>query len=171
MNRRIVGFVFSSIVLSVALCAGKESVSDAEIQAAVKNLSSESSEHSFDVFYKNPQEATRILIAELKPTTRRHYLSGKHPQAVWIVRALRSLTGVDFRANTAMHLTDDEVHFLGLDTRGTVAFFGTWMSRDSVWVAPKDAQITIVKEWREWFERQGHGHKYVCDRNVDNWYF
>jgi hypothetical protein len=171
MILRLLALVVCLSFLFAGLCSGKEPVSDAEIHAAIKELSSDSSDHSFEVLYKNPQEATKILIAELKPTARGHYLSGKHPQVVWIIRALRSLTGLDFTAPTTAHLTDDEAHFLESNAQGKVEFFGTWMSRDSIWVAPEDAQIAIIKEWREWFALRGQNHTYVNDRNYDHWYF
>lgn len=142
-----------------------------KIQACVSHLSSESERRCFDLFYSDPQLATELLIAELEPARPGHYLSGKHPKSVWIVRALRSLTGLEFRAPTSAHLSANEAHFLGLDKRRTVTFFGTWMSRDSVWVAPEDAQIAIIKQWREWFTRNGQHYRYVNDRDVNDWYF
>ena len=50
----------------------------------------------------------------------------------FVIRALKALTGKDFTARTRSKLTDDEKHFLRLDNRGHVLFFGTWMSRDSL---------------------------------------
>src|SRR4029077_5342611 len=99
------------------------------------------------------------------------YLSDKTPQAVWIVRALRSLTGLDFKAKTRAALSSDESHFLDLDTHHRVRFFGTWMSRDSTWVAPEDAQLSIIKQWREWFAQHGHNYKYPNNKDFDDWYF
>jgi len=149
----------------------KEPVSDAEIRDAIGRLSSDSLARSLEVFYKNPQEATKLLIAELRPIKRGRYPGGTHPQAVWIVRALRSLTGLDFKATTHARLNDDEAHFLRASAEGEVEFFGTWMSRDADWVAPKDAQVGIIKKWQEWYARSGHTYRYVNDRNLDDWYF
>jgi hypothetical protein len=149
----------------------KQSVSDAEIGDAIRALSSQSLDHSLEVFYENPEEATKLLIAELRPIKRGRYPGGEHPQAVWIVRALRSLTGLDFKAVTRARLTDDEAHFLRASAEGEVEFFGTWMSRDSDWVAPKDAWVGIIKKWQEWYTRSGHTYRYVNDRDLDDWYF
>jgi hypothetical protein len=149
----------------------REAVSDAEIGDAIEELTSESLRHSLEVFYKNPQEATKLLITDLRPIKRGRYPGGDHPQAVWIVRALRSLTGLDFTAVTRARLTDDEAHFLRVSSKGEVEFFGTWMSRDSDWVAPKDAQVAIVKKWQEWYARSGHTYRYVNDRDLGDWYF
>lgn len=145
--------------------------SDAEIRMAVLNLRAETWDQSIEIFYSRPEEATKILISDLKPIKRERYPNGHHPHAVLIVRALRSLTGVDFRATTAVDLSSDEAHFLDLDAKGEIKFFGTWMSRDADWVAPKDAQIAIIKKWQTWFALHGHGYKYVNDRDFDDWYF
>lgn len=149
----------------------KETVSDAAIRHAIEELSSQSLRDSLEVFYKNPQEATKLLIAEVRPTKRGRYPGGEHPQAVWIVRALRSLTRLDFTAVTRARLNGDETHFLRVNSAGEVEFFGTWMSRDSDWVAPKDAQVAIIKKWQEWYARSGRTYGYVNDRDLDNWYF
>jgi hypothetical protein len=60
------------------------------------------------------------------------------------------VTGLDFTASTRARLRDDEAHFLRVSSQGEVEFFATWMLRDSDWVAPKDAQVAIIKKWQEW---------------------
>jgi len=88
-------------------------------------------------FHKaNPEQAARLIIAELKVVNRGHYRSGEHPYAVWCIRALRRLTGKDFKARTRSKLSENEINFLQPDEAGRIRFFGTWMSRDSVDVAP-----------------------------------
>ena len=146
---------------------------DAEIKAAIAKLGADTSGFDqFEILYKNPRRSAELLIASLQPVRRGQYQSGKHPQVVWIIRALRSLTGLNFRAQTQANLTEDEAHFLDRDaTTDEVNFFGTWMSRDRVWVAPLDAQTIIIGKWREWFEKKGQTFTYVNDRNFDNWYF
>jgi hypothetical protein len=54
---------------------------------------------------------------------------------------------------------------------GSVEFFGTWMSRDRVWVAPEDAQNEIIRQWKQWFARHGNSHRYESNRRVESWYF
>jgi hypothetical protein len=167
---RYFGLALAGLCLFVIPCSGQEPVSDVAIKAAIENLTSDP-DVIFQVFYKNPERATELLIAALKPTARGDYVRGQHPQAVWIVRALRSLTGLDFRAATTADLSDEESHFLDRNARGQILFFGTWMSRDRTWVAPKDAQIAIIKHWQIWFAKHGHNYKYVNDRIADDWYF
>src|SRR5208282_3005712 len=157
------------------LCTGQEHASDAQIRAAMKQMTAWGSgdtapKERFEIFYRNPYRSTELLISALEPVRRGHYT--EHLQAVWIIRALRSLTGLDFRATTKVDLTADEAHFLDHDpVTDQVCFFGTWMSRDTVWVAPYDAQITIIKKWREWFAKEGKDYKYVNDPDFDDWYF
>jgi len=171
VNLPILGLLVFTFVHCAPPCSPKDAVSEKEIRAAVRNLGSHTPEDRFEAFYKNPEAATRILIEELRPTVRGQYITDTHPQAVWIVRALRALTGLDFRAVTTKHLGADEAHYLGLNANGTVKFFGTWMSRDRVWVAPEDAQVAIIKQWQKWFAQYGNTHNYVNNRNYDDWYF
>ncbi len=168
-------------VAAVILCllrvaaSAQQGPSDAEIKAAIARLGDNTDENgfvNFEILYKNPRRSTEILISSLKPVRRAQYQSGKHPQVVWNIRALRSLTGLDFRAPTKANLTRDEAHFLDHDAKtDEVCFFGTWMSRDRAWVAPLDAQTAIIRKWRKWFEKNGQTFTYVNDRNFDNWYF
>src|SRR5271169_4322128 len=127
MTKWVIAIVMSTLVMmppqvarQIAQVELNEVVSDAEIGAAIRALDSQSLKHSLEVFYKNPEEATRLLIAELKPTKRGRYPGGTHPQAIWIIRALRSLTGLDFRAPTQARLSDDEAHFLRASAEGEV---------------------------------------------------
>ena len=152
------GFSFGFAVvilclLSIAVCAQQEP-SDAEIKAAIARLGEGTDKNGivkFEVLYKNPRRSTELLVSSLKPVRRGQYLSNNHPQVVWNIRALRSLTGLDFRAPTRVDLSEDEAHFLDHDAKtDEVLFFGTWMSRDRVWVAPLDAQTAIIGKWQKW---------------------
>ncbi|MGD0599484.1 MAG: hypothetical protein ABR988_06660 [Terriglobales bacterium] len=169
MNSRLLALLFAVSSFLLTQCWGQQPASDAQIKSAIDDLGHPKSEHNLDIFYSNPKQSTELLIAALQPTARGHYREA--PEAVWIVRALRSLTGVDFRGTTKASLNADEAHFLDSNAQGQVHFFGTWMSRNSVWVAPRDAQVAIIKKWREWFAKNGQHFNYVNDRNFDNWYF
>jgi hypothetical protein len=163
------------LCLSSVEAFSQQSPSDAEINAAIGRLGEQTDAKGFtqfEVLYKNPRRSVELLIAGLKPVRRGEYLTGNHPQAVWSIRALRSLTGMSFRGPTHADLGDDEAHFLGHDPRtDEVEFFGTWMSRDRVRVAPVDAQTAIIKKWRKWFREHGETFSYANDRNFDHWYF
>lgn len=174
MRRYFIGFVFIILYLLPIEAHAQRDTSDAEIKAAVATLDVGTDENGFgrfEVLYKNPRRSTELLISSLKPVRRGQYISDHHPKVVWKIRALRSLTGLDFRAKTKGELDEDESHFLDQNAKGEVHFFGTWMSRDRVWVAPIDAQTAIIKQWREWFKKRGNTFTYVNDPNFDNWYF
>jgi hypothetical protein len=165
----IFGLVFAILFPPTVLCADQKVASDAEIEAAIAHLNNDSVESSLQLFYSNQYRSTELLIAALRPTSRGNY--HKHPQVVWTIRALRSLTGLDFRAATKASLTADEMNFFDPDATGLIPFFATWMSRDRVWVAPQDVQNAIIKKWRVWFVEHGRNHKYVDDPVAAHWYF
>ena len=173
MRAVVVAFTTVLLYLLPTATFAQELRSDGEIKAAIAKLGANTgSFDQFEILYKNPRRSTELLIASLHSVRRGQYQSGRHPQVVWMIRALRSLTGLNFRAQTQAELTDDEAHFLDHNaSTNDVNFFGTWMSRDRTWVAPLDAQTTIIRKWREWFEKKGNTFTYVNDRNFDNWYF
>lgn len=172
---------YSVVLAAVILCLlpiaayPQQQVSDAEIKAAISRLGEGTDENGFarfEILYKNPRRSTELLVSSLKPVRRGQYLSNEHPGVVWNIRALRSLTGLDFRAPTGADLTEYEAHFLDHDANtDEVCFFGTWMSRDRVWVAPLDAQTSIIEKWRQWFKKYGQSFTYINDRKSDDWYF
>jgi len=166
---------------AVVLCfapralVSQQAPSDEDIRAAIAKLGDGTDQNGFarfEILYRNPRRSAQLLISSLAPVKRGRYPTGKHPQVVWDIRALRSLTGLDFRGSTRANLAEDEAHFLGHDPKtDEVEFFGTWMSRDRVWVAPVDAQGAIIEKWRKWFKERGDTFSYVNDRNFDRWYF
>jgi hypothetical protein len=175
MRRCLIALAAVVLCLLSVKAFSQQLPSDAQIKAAITRLGEEHDSKgliNFDILYENPRRSAELLIATLKPIRRGQYTTGKHPQVVWNIRALRSLTGLNFRGPTKADLTEYEAHFLGHDPQtDEVDFFGTWMSRDRVWVAPLDAQTTIIKKWKTWFREHGQSFTYVNDRNSDDWYF
>jgi hypothetical protein len=143
---------------------------DAPIRSAIRNLDGPF-EAGFEVLWRHPQRATEMLVAMIAPVRAGTYEHGRHPPVVWYLRALRSLTGLNFRGATKELLDEEEEHWLRVGADGSVEFFGTWMSRDRVWVAPEDAQNEIIRQWRQWFASQGNSHRYESNRRVESWYF
>src|SRR5580658_2430324 len=124
MRRKLVAILAVCCLWIVA--AAQQSATDDEILAAIAKLGTISNDNGsaeFEILYRNPQRSTELLIASLTPVKRGQYPTGNHPQVVWNIRALRSLTGMNFRAKTRMKLTGDEAQFLGLDKNETVHFF------------------------------------------------
>jgi hypothetical protein len=142
---------------------------DALIVNTIRHLGERDVKQDFEVFSRHPARSAELLINQLRPARRGKYRN--HPKVVRQIRALRFLTGLDFKARTIQPLTDDEKQFLEQDDVGRVKFFGTWMSRDVVFVGPRDAQRRIIKQWKDWFMKNGKTHKYSNDTSLDDWYF
>ena len=160
------------IVVALAEAQQKaDSPSKDQLREAIQQLGKHATLELIEMFWAKPEEAARLLIDELKPVKRGSYHSGEHPHTVVCIRALRFLTSLDFRAPTRKNLTAKERNFLDPEGLGKVRFFGTWMSRDSVFVAPVDAQETIIEQWRTWFAKEGRGYKYVKNQSITSWYF
>jgi len=127
------------------------------------------------------RESVSLLIATLQPISENKVLPenrNKHRTAlhvIWAIRALRYLTGRDFRAPTAHvfgHSEDERTREQFLKKADhTVAFFATWMSRDSVYVAPVDAQRKIIEGWRKWFAELDERWMPVAEPSINDWYF
>lgn len=163
-------FVFMSLALFpvASYAQGREAKIDVSIRDAIHGLGAEDNEQRLKVLAEHPVRSAELLTGLLRPTRRGKYR--QHPRVVWHIRALRFLTGLDFKARTDGRLTADEKNFLIAEQR-RVKFFGTWMSRDIVFVAPRDAQVRIIRQWRAWFARNGKTHTYVGAPPLDDWYF
>jgi hypothetical protein len=138
---------------------------------------------------RQPAEAAGLLVQELRPVAAVRILGNEHSLAqwrdaehvVWCLRALRSLTGgLDFRAETTHVFGDTEIEenrewFTGgeqFPKDRTVHFFGVWMSRDSLYIAPEDAQRRIIQMWKSWYKGKGKDFAYPPFRDdPDIWYF
>jgi hypothetical protein len=165
------------LILATAAPSAQDSSSVAQIEAALHRFPStfagERDEDAMDrvlaVLYRHPDIATRVLVARLKPTPRGNH--NRTPPVVWYIRALRSLTGLEFAGLTRAVLSDDERGWLGADSAQRVHFFGWHMAWDQTWVAPEDAQIAIIGKWRAWFKGAGKTFKYANDRREADWLY
>jgi hypothetical protein len=165
---------------------------DREVTKAIAEFRDTRAEAQRDLLARRPDVAACHLVHSLHVVRDTHvagYEQDRHPdtmQVIWALRALRYLTGCkDFRAPTAEDVTGWEETrrgFLLRDERGVssdtalakpgVKFFQTWMSRDSVFIAPPDAQRAIITQWVQWYREAGsHGFEYRRCEPVDAWYF
>jgi hypothetical protein len=118
MRRCLIALATIVHCLQSAEAFSQQLSSDAEIKSAIARLGEETDSEGFgkfEILYKNPRRSTELLIATLKPIRLGQYVEGKHPQVVWNIRALRSLTGLNFRGPTQADLTGYEAHFLDHD--------------------------------------------------------
>jgi hypothetical protein len=82
----------------------------------------------------------------------------------------RAATAERFGGNKAGNLADARAQFLGRDGPGKTPFFSVWMSRDIVFVAARDAQTAIIRQWKSWLSRSGEFEFKPCS-DSDGWYF
>jgi hypothetical protein len=130
---------------------------------------------------EDPKTNAGLLVAALQtiPDTER-FARADLPtmeHALWIVRALRYLTGgKDFHARTHHKFGQSEEernrkYWLMFDGRPDAAFFAYWMSRNRWYIAPVDAQNEIIAQWRHWYATEGKQFDYkpLRDPSPENW--
>lgn len=144
------------------------------------------------VLSSDPVVAACQLIGSLHVVDDTHiagHEQGRHTKTmrvIWALRALRYLTDCqDFRAPTIEDpakwgelrrdwlLRDDSgAPVKNWKPADGVRFFRTWMSRDSVFIAPRDAQKQIIAQWLRWYKDSGsNGFRFQTCDSVDLWYF
>jgi hypothetical protein len=143
------------------------------------------------ILASDPDTAACHLLGSLHVVRDTHiagYQQAKHAstmRVIWALRALRFLTDCqDFCAPTRENPAAWEPlrrEWLLRDDAGApvenwhaadgVRFFATWMSRDSVFIAPPDAQQKIIVQWLHWYRDAGRRgfHFHPCDS--ERWYF
>jgi hypothetical protein len=142
--------------------------------------------YGFDLLAKQPHEAVALLVEQLHPIARRAYFESKKTNesrhVIACLRALRYITGRTFVVSTKAKLHDDERQFLDFDkamrdsnSSHKIHFFGVWMSRDAEYVAPQDAQLAIIKEWKRFQKDDGQTFIYrpaaPAAKSMDDWYW
>jgi hypothetical protein len=182
-------FVYVISVFAMALSAlADESVPPmagegrtSTVEAVVRNLGPETKAKDLAPLRSDPLYAVRLLATQLRPISVTRIPGSKQDhyrqemRVIWSVRALQYLTGLDFTAKTkhryAIGDEEDRSRFLRLTRENEVAFFGVWMSRDSIFVAPKDAQRLVIDKWRAWVRVKAATHIFGEPDSIDKWYF
>ena len=189
-HSRIFFLLASLLVLFTAnayAAAGPEKLScpkNDKISAVVRqSWHEEGYESSFALFRSDPATAACYLIDELQVLPETWIRGGyqkNHPKTmhvVWSLWALRHITGgLSFKGKTKHRFNDsNEIEanrrqFLRPENN-EVPFFAVWMSRDSLAIAPLDAQNDIIVKWTKWYRETGARYSYVPSEDVDDWYF
>lgn len=185
------GLLLAPLVPATGRAATLSCPPNPQVTEAIAGLR-DTGEQGLDLLARQPDVAVCHLVRSLhvvRDTQVVGYKQAQHPktmQVIWTLRALRYLAGCqDFRARTAENpaawewtrrgfLLPDDSSELSKKIRATrvVKFFQTWMSRDSVFIAPADAQQAIIVQWRHWYlETARHGYQYRACQSVDAWYF
>ncbi len=124
---------------------------------------------------EKPYQSGCLLIKELRNIPETAIYSNdeeKHKSSmhiIWCIRALRYLTGLDFKGTTKHIFTKqerDRKYWLTLKNEQELPFFADWMSRENIYIAPKDAQEEIIKKWKSWFLENGEKFNYKTDTDL-----
>jgi hypothetical protein len=153
---------------------------DEQVKQFVERIGEIRSTEELATLRKKPSDAVACLIDVLRvvdaTSLRPEEKASRRDdfRVVWAIRALRYLTGKEF-CGAAAHfdaLEEDRRQFLTIKCGpgAVVSFFGVWMSRDVVYLAPREAQEEIIQEWIRWYETQGSTYSYPVANDAD-WYF
>jgi hypothetical protein len=184
-------FVIASslaLVGPMAMAQAEKKQHDPLLQETVRNLGKQTKDvpQEFEKLQKDPHEAVALLVMELHPIVRKTYYpdhrTADSEHIICCLRALHYLTGITFSAKTNLKLNDDEKQFLDFKTQmhdanpdHKIHFFGVWMSRDAEFVAPTDAQRSIIDQWKKWQHNSGGTFQYIPTRKpadaMADWYW
>lgn len=127
---------------------------------------------------QKPYESVGCLIGELRVLNETKILYEDYEKykdsihVIWCLRALRYLTGLDFRAPTKYTLKDGaRKYFLSLKEKTNLPFFATTMAHETIYIAPKDTQAEIIRKWREWYLKEGTTFNYKPIEDFDFWFY
>lgn len=143
--------------------------------SALKNI-------MFNVSIEKSNKYCNFLISELKIVNHKHVVgrnkNNKEYQSTMhminCIRILRAITGQKFYAKTEYEFNlqkeKNRIYWLHNDKKNEVPFFSTWMSRDSVFIAPVDAQKEIIEKWKQWYMKN-KVNKFSPNYDINFWYF
>ena len=192
----IVPFLLVAILINSDTEGVLQCAKDARVAHAIAELGAQKSKSSggdpLSILASAPAVAACHLVRSLHVVHDTHIAGNKRVKyaqtmrVIWALRALRYLTDCqDFRAPTADNpakwdelrrewlLRDDAgVPMKNWKSSDRVRFFATWMSRDSVFIAPPDTQKAIIRQWVRWYRDTGsRGFDFHTCGSVDRWYF
>ncbi len=98
-------------------------------------------------------------------------------QVIWSLRALCSITGgsrftagTQYPFNLAEEAEGRRRDFLRARD-GELRFFAVWMSRDVLYIAPRDVQAAIIDKWINWYTANGQTFHYTSPDGWEACYF
>jgi hypothetical protein len=110
-----------------------------------------------------------LLITELDTASESAYEVGKNAlghykfeglHVIWCWRALRMITSLDFFGKTKQTLDGVYEEYLLNKETGKVKYCHVWISRSIVYMAPGDAQLDIINQWKDWYKNEANNYSY-----------
>ena len=163
---RATTMVFLLCISFPLLACGRATVPN-KIQARIDKITGNPISWVRGLATLNRTETICALMSSLSPVKPGKYHVTRKDHVIWYLRALKALTGKEFRARSHESVPPDAVRWLGSDK---LRFFATWMSRDLTFVAPHDAQRRIISKWKAWAEAHASERQHE-NLSLEFWYF
>ncbi|MCE1189683.1 MAG: hypothetical protein LWX56_11150 [Ignavibacteria bacterium] len=177
-------FIILTCLFSIMLLAQSQPA-DKQVTELIKTFSriSEPLEPKLEILQTNSSIAIKMLIAELKPVQGPLRIpmgkEKKYSEIMYLinsVRALRYFTGQNFTATTNYCFREREKQIFDNLTYGKKSAdyqmdlfvcTSTW----TIYIAPQDVQVSIIKQWQDWYIQ--NKDKAFPKKNVpvSDWYF
>jgi hypothetical protein len=171
-TNRLVFVLFALFTVPFATAQSRPEQSTLTLEQRVARLGAQGNDDAGDVkqLAKTPGASAKLLVAGL------HTISDSEESAkvdessiehvLWLIRGLRYITGgLDFCAQSKHSFGNSEEeknrrYWLTFHHKECLTFFGYWMSRDRIYIAPQDAQKNIIDQWQHWYATSGASYDY-----------
>ena len=173
ISNKLIWFLLCTVVTTpFALAQQKTITGKVTLAQMVARLGADGNDDIADVkrLAVNPRASVELLIAGLHPIPDSDEFgkaeNGSTEHVLWMIRGLRYLTGgMDFcaRSRHVFGQSDAEKnrkYWLTFQHGGCLTFFGYWMSRDRIYIAPSDVQENIISQWQRWYATYGAKFEY-----------
>lgn len=176
-NRLALFLLFTMLTAPFVLAQQEQTTAQVTLAQRVARLGAHGNDDIADVkqLATNPQASAELLIAGLHPvpdsdeSAKADKPSMEH--VLWMIRGLRYMTGgIDFCAQSKHIFGNSEAeknrkYWLTFHHNECLTFFGYWMSRDRIYIAPSDAQENIISQWQHWYATYGAKFEYKTLQN------
>lgn len=175
----IISVTVDSVAANEKFCISSK-ISQIVLRLGIENTP----DQNFDIFRELmscPQVAAGVLIrqlhpinvTEIKPVKFKNNKMNLH--VIWSLRALRYITGgLQFTGNLGTEpIKATRLQFLrkGITAPGQGTYFGVWMSRNIIFIAPVSTQSEIIGQWTAWYKREGRIYDYYPAKSDLKWFF
>lgn len=176
-NKLALFFLFTVLAAPFVLAQQEHTTGEITLAERVARLGTPGNDDIADVkqLAADPRVSTELLIAGLHPIpdsdefAKADTSSMEH--VLWMIRGLRYMTGgIDFCAQSKHIFGNSEKeekrkYWLTFRHHECLTFFGYWMSRDRIYIAPTDVQENIIAQWHRWYATYGVKFEYKTLQN------
>jgi len=163
--------------LTFLILAGEPNTN--QLTKYMENLESSEASSQLPLIDRYGCTAVKQLAENLKILPSGHYSpshqTGRLQRQVYTIAALRYITGKDFygrKSKTQLRIYDEAGKDFLTDTapKGRTKYFGIWMSRGSIYLAPRGAQAQVIAAWKAYARSGACQHSAWLGRTSPNFY-